>query len=58
MTVKGNVSYKKDQQYLLLLVFVLAFILRLILQFTSLPDLLADRIEVSTPVTSHKKRRI
>lgn len=57
MTVKGNVSYKKDQQYLLLLVFVLAFILRLILQFTSLPDLLADRIEVSTPVTSFKKRR-
>jgi len=41
----------------LYLVLFSAFVLRLLLQIeTSLPDLLTSRLEISTPITSFKRR--
>lgn len=45
----------RDDGYRLLVVFTAAFAIRLVLHFTSMPELLASRIEVSTPISSFKR---
>lgn len=53
----GVNEHRRNEDTRILLVFLLAFVVRLALQFTTLPSFLADRIELSTPVTSYKRLR-
>lgn len=50
----GIAEYKRNEDVRVALVFVVGFAVRFALQSTALPSLLADRIEVSTPLTSYK----
>lgn len=53
---RDHKGHKSDENARVMMIFVAAFAVRLCLQFTSLPDLLYDRVEFSTPVSSHKTR--
>ena len=47
-------NWRSNEKVLIGTVFGVAFLVRVLLQLTPLPDLLINRVEVSTPVTSFK----